>query len=104
MGVGWNALGHHDRLAPLHGRYLLLQRGKKSRAQSIVYGAMEIMAEKEQGREPLEIFMQALENAKPLLELKSRRVGGANYQIPVEVDRARSTGIALLPLDDMVNG
>ena len=74
---------------------IILRRGKKSTAQRIVYGAMNIIGEKEKGREPLEVFMQALDNAKPLLELKSRRVGGANYQIPVEVDRVRGIGIGL---------
>jgi small subunit ribosomal protein S7 len=56
---------------------------------------MDHLAEKEPGRDPLEVFMQALENVKPSLELKSRRVGGANYQIPIEVDRTRQVGIAL---------
>lgn len=74
---------------------IILRRGKKSTAQRIVYGAMDIIAKKETGREPLEVFMQALDNAKPLLELKSRRVGGANYQIPVEVDRVRGIGTGL---------
>ena len=74
---------------------IVLLQGKKSKAQSIVYKAMDILAEKETGREPLEIFMQALDNAKPALVLKSRRVGGANYQIPVEIDRGRQVGIVL---------
>ena len=74
---------------------IVLLQGKKSKAQSIVYKAMDMLAEKETGREPLEIFMQALDNAKPSLVLKSRRVGGANYQIPVEIDRGRQVGIVL---------
>lgn len=74
---------------------IVLLQGKKSKAQSIVYKAMDMLAEKETGREPLEVFMQALDNAKPSLVLKSRRVGGANYQIPVEIDRGRQIGIVL---------
>jgi small subunit ribosomal protein S7 len=56
---------------------------------------MDILAEKIKDKEPLEVFMQALDNIKPQLELKSRRVGGANYQIPVEVDFARQVGIGI---------
>ncbi len=74
---------------------IILTKGKKSKAQGIVYTAMDIIASKEKGREPLEIFMQALDNVKPLIELKSRRVGGANYQIPVELDCTRQVGIGL---------
>ena len=74
---------------------IVLRKGKKSKSQLIVYGAMDIIREKHEGTDPLEVFMQALENAKPLLVLKSRRVGGANYQIPIEVDQAQQVGIAL---------
>ncbi len=74
---------------------IVLERGKKSRAQNIVYGAMGIIADKQEGRDPLEVFMQALDNVKPLLELKSRRVGGANYQIPIELETSRQIGIGL---------
>ena len=74
---------------------MVLRKGKKSKSQSIVYGAMDVLNEKQEGREPLEIFMQALENVKPLVVLKSRRVGGANYQIPIEVNDARQVSIAL---------
>ena len=74
---------------------MVLRKGKKSKSQSIVYGAMDVINGKQEGREPLEIFMQALENVKPLVVLKSRRVGGANYQIPIEVNDARQVSIAL---------
>lgn len=74
---------------------MVLRKGKKSKSQSIVYGAMDEINGKQEGREPLEIFMQALENVKPLVVLKSRRVGGANYQIPIEVNDARQVSIAL---------
>ncbi len=73
----------------------VMQRGKKSVAQKIVYGALETVAKKKKGMEPLEIFMQALENVKPKLEVKSRRVGGATYQVPVEIEPERQTAIAM---------
>jgi small subunit ribosomal protein S7 len=68
--------------------------GKKSTAQTVFYDAMDIMAEKE-GKEPLVILQQAVTNATPLLEVKARRVGGANYQVPVEVRKGRDTALAL---------
>jgi len=74
---------------------VVMQRGKKSTAQTIVYGAFDIMSEKVQTDDALEAFLQGLENVKPSLEVKSRRVGGANYQVPIEVAPQRSTAIAL---------
>ncbi len=74
---------------------VVLQRGKKRKAEHIVYSAMDILAKKIKDKEPLEVFMQALDNIKPQLELKSRRVGGANYQIPIEVDPVRQVGIGI---------
>lgn len=68
--------------------------GKKGRAQSILYNAFEIIEEKT-GRQPMEVFEQALENVLPLLELKSRRVGGSNLQIPVEVTQERRLTLGL---------
>ncbi|RJO61326.1 MAG: 30S ribosomal protein S7 [Dehalococcoidia bacterium] len=68
--------------------------GKKSTAQSVFYGAMDIMQEKE-GKEPLSILQQAVTNATPLLEVRPRRVGGANYQVPVEVRKGRDVALAL---------
>ena len=68
--------------------------GKKGTAQSIVYEAFEEVKNKT-GNEPLEVFNTALENIKPQLEVKSRRVGGSNYQVPVEVSPARSQALAL---------
>lgn len=59
--------------------------GKKSIAEGIVYGAMEIIKQRTSNDDPLGIFNQALENAKPILQVKSRRVGGATYQVPIEV-------------------
>jgi small subunit ribosomal protein S7 len=68
--------------------------GKKSTAQTVFYGAMDIMQEKE-GKEPLAILQQAVTNATPLLEVRPRRVGGANYQVPVEVRKGRDVALAL---------
>ena len=68
--------------------------GKKSTAQNIFYDAMKKLEEKG-GDEALKLFKKAVENAKPLLEVKSRRVGGANYQVPVEVNPNRRTSLAI---------
>ena len=68
--------------------------GKKGIAQTILYEAFDIVKEKT-GEEPLTIFEKALENIKPTLEVKSRRVGGSNYQVPVEVTPARSQALGL---------
>jgi small subunit ribosomal protein S7 len=75
----------------------VMQWGKKSVARSIVYDAMDIIEERSK-RNPLQTFEQALKNATPLIEVKPRRVGGATYQVPVEVDphRRRSLGIRWL--------
>ncbi len=59
--------------------------GKKSIAEGIVYGAMDIIKERTNDEDPIGIFNQALENSKPILQVKSRRVGGATYQVPIEV-------------------
>ena len=71
--------------------------GKKGVAQSIVYGAFEIIAEKT-GKEALEVFNQAMENIMPVLEVKARRVGGATYQVPIEVrpERRQTLGLRWL--------
>ncbi|NMA51479.1 MAG: 30S ribosomal protein S7, partial [Peptococcaceae bacterium] len=68
--------------------------GKKSLAEKIVYGALNIVQEKT-GKDPLEVFETAMKNIMPVLEVKARRVGGANYQVPVEVrhDRRQTLGI-----------
>ena len=73
----------------------VMTRGKKSVAQGIVYGAMDTIKEKKKGADPLEVFLQALENVKPRLEVKSRRVGGATYQVPVEVSPDRQVAVAM---------
>ncbi len=72
----------------------VMRDGKKSLAQSIVYDAFDIIKEK-MGLEPLDVFNKALENVKPVLETKSRRVGGANYQVPVEIRPERRQTLAI---------
>jgi len=69
-------------------------RGKKSLAERIVYSAFDLIKEKT-GEDPLKVFTQAIENARPLLEVKPRRVGGATYQVPVEVPNLRGTTLAM---------
>ena len=68
--------------------------GKKSTAQKIFYSAMKALGERG-GDEELKLFKKAVENAKPLLEVKTRRVGGANYQVPIEVNPDRRTSLAI---------
>ena len=68
--------------------------GKKSIAQKIVYGAFDIIKEKEE-KSPLEVFEQALENVMPVLEVKARRVGGATYQVPLEIRAERRQTLGL---------
>ena len=82
----------------------LMERGKKSLAQRIVYGAFDIIADKRKELNPLEVYLQALENAKPRLEVKSRRVGGATYQVPVEVEPARQVAVGLRWIRDYASG
>jgi len=63
----------------------VMERGKKEAARKIVYGAFRVIKEKQKVENPVEIFDAALKNTSPLMEVRSRRVGGANYQVPVEV-------------------
>lgn len=73
---------------------IVMERGKKSLAERIVYRAFDILKEKT-GKEPLEVFRQAVDNVRPLLETKSRRVGGATYQVPVTVRPDRGNSLAM---------
>ena len=68
--------------------------GKKSVAERIIYGALDTIKTKS-GKDPLEVFSQAVQNVKPIVEVKSRRVGGANYQVPVEVRPVRRVALAM---------
>ena len=72
----------------------IMKKGKKSTAKRIVYGALDIMKEKT-GKDPLEVFTLALENARPLLEVKSQRIGGATYQVPKPVVKDRGMALAV---------
>lgn len=71
----------------------IMLQGRKSAAEHIVYGALAFI--EKQGKDPMAVFKQAIENVKPLLELKTRRIGGANYQIPVEVSAERRQSLAI---------
>ena len=72
----------------------VMERGKKGVAERIVYGALDSIQQRT-GRNPLEVFEQALHNATPLIEVKPRRVGGATYQVPVQIEGARRTSLAM---------
>jgi small subunit ribosomal protein S7 len=74
---------------------VVMKSGKKTIAERIVYGAFEKMSEKLQKGDPVDMLMGALENARPKLEVKSRRVGGATYQVPVEISFERQESLAL---------
>jgi small subunit ribosomal protein S7 len=76
---------------------MVMERGKKSLAEKIVYGAVDRIAEKtgKQPEQSIELLSQALDNVKPMVEVKSRRVGGATYQVPVEVRAARRQTLAM---------
>ena len=79
---------------------IIMRSGKKSTAERIVYGALEQMSTRSKGGDALELFNKALGNVKPVIEVKSRRVGGATYQIPVEVRPDRSMALAMRWLVD----
>ena len=78
---------------------VLMLNGKKSVAERIVYGALDQVAKRTKG-DPLEVFGQALDNVRPVVEVKSRRVGGATYQVPVEVRPLRRSALAMRWLVD----
>jgi len=72
----------------------LMKGGKKNTARRIIYGAFDIIQEKTK-KEPVKIFEQAIQNASPILEVRSKRIGGAEYQVPVEVSRDRRVALAM---------
>ena len=74
---------------------VIMKSGKKNLAQRIVYGAFEKVSEKLEKGDPVDLMLGALENARPRLEVKSRRVGGATYQVPMEVQPARQLALAM---------
>jgi small subunit ribosomal protein S7 len=73
---------------------VLMTRGKKSVAERIMYGALDVISKKSD-KDPFEVFGSAINNVKPMVEVKSRRVGGANYQVPVEVRPIRRMALAM---------
>jgi len=73
---------------------VIMKSGKKSTAERIVYGALDLIATKTKG-DPIEVYNAAIENLRPMVEVKSRRVGGATYQVPVEVRPARQAALAM---------
>ena len=83
----------HDRLVAKFVNALMIG-GKKSTAESIVYGAFDLIKERT-GDEPVEVFKKAIENVRPVVEVKSRRVGGSTYQVPVEVRSERRNALAI---------
>jgi small subunit ribosomal protein S7 len=74
---------------------VVMQRGEKSISQRIVYGALDHIARKNPANDPLEILQRAVDNVKPRLEVKARRVGGATYQVPLEVPTERQIALAM---------
>jgi small subunit ribosomal protein S7 len=82
--------------SPLVTKFInaVMERGKKTRAEEIFYGAMDIIRDKTKD-DPLKVFKKSLDNVKPILEVKARRVGGSTYQIPVEVNQNRRLSLAI---------
>jgi len=74
---------------------MLMERGKKGIAETIVYGALDAIKQKIKDKDPVEVLTQALDNSRPLLEVKSRRIGGATYQVPIEVSVERGQFVAM---------
>lgn len=79
---------------------MVMRAGKQSLAERIVYGALDAAAQRLNQKDPLQLFQKAVENARPLVEVKSRRVGGATYQVPIEVRQDRGIFLALVWLRD----
>jgi len=73
----------------------MMWQGKKSVAQQIFYGALEELKKKVPDKEPIEVFHEALDNVKPHMEVRSKRVGGASYQVPMQVSRTRQQSLAI---------
>ena len=84
---------YHDRLVMKFVNNLM-HRGKKSLAERIFYGAMDVIEQRAR-EDPLKLFKKAMDNVKPVIEVKARRVGGATYQVPVEIRPSRRTALAM---------
>ncbi|QHI99072.1 30S ribosomal protein S7 [Xylophilus rhododendri] len=74
---------------------VIMEGGKKAVAERIIYGALDLILKKNPDKDPLEAFVVAINNVKPMVEVKSRRVGGANYQVPVEVRPVRRLALSM---------
>jgi small subunit ribosomal protein S7 len=85
---------YHDRTVTKFVNNLMLN-GKKATSEAIIYGAFDIVEERTKGEDPVEIFKKAIANVRPRVEVKSRRVGGSTYQVPVEVRPDRQTALAM---------
>jgi small subunit ribosomal protein S7 len=81
----------------LAGKFIncMMLKGKKSISQKMFYQAMDIIAEKEKSKPPIEVFETAMNNVKPMLEVRSKRVGGASYQVPMQVSSKRQQSLAI---------
>ena len=79
---------------------MVMVKGKKSVAESIVYGSLEIISKKAGSDNPLELFEKAIDNVRPLLEVRPRRIGGATYQVPMEVERNRGNFMSMMWIRD----
>ena len=84
---------YHDMSVSKFANMMMLD-GEKGKVEKIIYGAMDLIQQRT-GEDALEVFKRALENAKPLVEVRSRRVGGATYQVPVEVRQVRRNSLAM---------
>jgi small subunit ribosomal protein S7 len=82
---------------PVIGKFVarMMEQGKKSVSYGSIYSALDIVAQKVAGKDPIEVFQKALENVKPVVEVKSRRVGGATLQVPVEIREERRDALAM---------
>jgi small subunit ribosomal protein S7 len=82
----------------------LMRKGKKTTARGVFYDALELVAKKLPGEKPDEVFTQAVNNLKPVVEVRSKRVGGATYQVPMEVKRQRQQSLAFRWILDVTRG
>ncbi len=85
----------HDSMLASKFINCLMHDGKKSTAQKVFYDALKIVKERISDAEPIEVFTQAVENVKPAIEVRSKRVGGAAYQVPMQVNRTRQQSLAI---------
>jgi small subunit ribosomal protein S7 len=85
----------HDNLLISKFINCLMWDGKKTTAQGVFYGALDLIEQRNPKDEPLEVFLQAVENVKPHIEVRSKRVGGAAYQVPMQVNKSRQQSLAI---------